>query len=297
MKVEEVKGLLDSFFGYMEEWIDRTSIFKTEEQKAGNDVIRPRCMCPFSYYDSIIWNCMKAFGEKEEVGKDKSSLLFRITVQRNEGEAFKEVNRVIASIITKSIEKKFGKMEKFTIANGGAQIHGYPSMAPDIEYLRRSDSLSFMPNPSLSLIMMDKIGRMFKSQMSMYFIDGYTMFSSNDEKMDGLPSFGYDSIIEMFHNLIDDKLAMAVIPVIVDGNLRYSPVCCTDMNEVGAPVSINSTMFNSYDGAFEFIIRSMVEDDNRERLLDSYDNFMVKEREKRMTDISVAIANNGDMPS
>lgn len=297
MKVEEVKGLLDSFFGYMEEWIDKTSIFKTEEQKAGDDVIRPRCMCPFSYYDSIIWNCMKSFGKKEEVGEDKSSLLFRITVQRNEDEAFKEVNRVITSIITKSIEKKFGKMDKFMIANDGAQIYGYPSMAPDLDYLRRSGSLSFMPNPNLSLIMMDKIGRMFKSQMNMYFVGGYTMFSSNDEKMDGLPSFGYDSIIEMFHNLIDDKIAMAVIPVIMKGNLRYSPVCCTDMNEVGAPISINSTMFNSYDGAFEFIVRSMVEDDNRERLLDSYDNFMTKEREKKMVDISTAIANNGGMPS
>lgn len=297
MKVEEVKGLLDSFFGYMEEWIDKTSIFKTEEQKAGDDVIRPRCMCPFSYYDSIIWNCMKSFDKKKEIDEDKSSLLFRITVQRNEDEAFKEANRVITSIITKSIEKKFGKMEKFMIANEGAQIYGYPSMAPDLDYLKRSNSLSFMPNPNLSLIMMDKIGRMFKSQMNMYFVGGYTMFSSNDEKMDGLPPFGYDSIIEMFHNLIDDKIAMAVIPVIMKGNLRYSPVCCTDMNEIGAPISINSTMFNSYDGAFEFIVRSMVEDDNRKRLLDSYDNFMMKEREKKMTDISVTIANNGGMPS
>lgn len=297
MKVEEVKGLLDSLFAYMEEWIDRTDIFRTEEQKAGDDVIRPHCMCPFSYYDSIIWNCMKSFGKKEEIGENKASLLFRITVQRNEDEAFKSVNRAITSIITKSIEKKFGKMEKFMVAGEGAQIYGYPSMAPDLEYLRRSASLAFLPNPSLSLVMMDKIGRMFKSQMNMYFIGGYTMFSTNGEKMDGLPSFGYDSIIEMFNNMIDDKIAMAVIPVITGGNLRYSPMCCTDMNDVGAPVSINSTMFNSYDGAFEFIVRSMIEDDNRERLLDSYNSFMVKEREKRMNDISIAIANNDGMPS
>lgn len=297
MKTEEVKDLLDSLFSYMEEWIDRTSIFSTEEQKAGDDVIRPHCMCPFSYYDSIIWNCMKSFGREEEIGKDKASLLFKLIVQRNEGEAFKTINRTITSIITESIEKKFGKMEKFMVAGEGAKIYGYPSMAPNLEYMRRSGSLSFLPNPSLSLVIMDKIGHMFKSQMNMYFIGGYTMFSSNDEKMDGLPSFGYDSIIEMFHNLIDDRIAMAVIPVMTDGDLRYSPICCTDMNDVGAPVSINSTMFNSYDGAFEFIVRSMVEDDNRERLLSSYDSFMAKEREKRMSDISIAIANNGGMPS
>lgn len=294
---EEVKGLLDSLFGYMEEWIGKTSIFTTEEQQAGSDVIRPHCMCPFSYYDSIIWNCMKSFGKEEKVSKEDAVLLFRVTVQRNENEAFKKFNRIITSVITESLEKKFGKMESFPVAGDGANIYGYPSMAPDIKFLRRSGSLSFMPNPNLALVMMDKIGKMFKSQMNMYFVNGYTMFSSNDEKMDGLPSFGYDSIIEMFHSMIDDKLAMAVIPVIADGSLKYSPVCCTDMNEVGAPVSVSSTLFNSYDGAFEFIVRSMIEDDNRERLLNSYDNFMDKEREKRMAGLLAAIMKNGGMPS
>lgn len=297
MKEKEVKDLLDSFFGYVGEWIDKTDIFTVEEQQAGDDVIRPHCMCPLSYYDSIIWNCVKSFGNQENVGEENASLLFMATVRRNESEAYRKISRAITSIITGSIEKKFGKMEHFTVANESAKIYGYPKMAPDIKFLKSSGSLSFMPNPNLALMMMDKIGKMFKSQMNMYFVGGYTMFSSNDEKMDGLPSFGYDSIIEMFHSMIDDKLAMAVMPVIADGNLKYSPVCCTDMNEVGAPVSVNSTLFNSYDGAFEFIVRSMIEDDNRERLLNSYDNFMDKEREKRMAGLSAAIMKNGGMPS
>lgn len=299
MKTEEIKNLIDTFFGYMEEYLSKTSVFTTEEQKAGNDVIRPHIMCPFAYYDAITWNCLKSFGRIEGVSAENASLLFRMTVKNGiEGEDTSDMVRIINSIITKSIESKFGKMYEFNIADDSAKIYGYKELAPNIDFLRDSGSLSFMPNPNITLIMMDKIGKMFRSQMNMYFQGGMIYYSTNETKNNGLPVFGYDSVIEMFHNMIDDNIAVSVIPAILESCVKYSPVCCSKIRNIGAPLSVNSTLFNSFEGAFDFIMRVVIEEDNRERLLETCDEFMDIERSKRMSQASMSMINDkNNIPS